>query len=191
MRICLVSDFFYPNKGGVEVHIQALASELVLLGHKVCVVTHHRPGFKDVRYFRPGFRVYYCPFHYFPNGITAPTFFVQLPLLREILLREQIELVHTHQSSSPLAGAAAFLGRELGCRLVHTEHSLFGTDDLASININKLLKIFMSDYDRFIGVSSVTRLNLIIRGMLPPEKVHRIPNAIDTALFYPRPELRS
>ncbi|XP_051938359.1 phosphatidylinositol N-acetylglucosaminyltransferase subunit A isoform X8 [Hippocampus zosterae] len=45
--ICMVSDFFYPNMGGVESHIYLLSQCLIEKGHKVVVVTHaygHRKG---------------------------------------------------------------------------------------------------------------------------------------------------
>lgn len=35
-RILMVSDFFYPNFGGVESHIYYLSQCLIKLGHKVC-----------------------------------------------------------------------------------------------------------------------------------------------------------
>lgn len=35
LRIALVSDFFYPNMGGVEMHIYHLANCLIRRGHKV------------------------------------------------------------------------------------------------------------------------------------------------------------
>lgn len=34
-RVLLVSDFFYPNCGGVENHILQLSQQLIKLGHKV------------------------------------------------------------------------------------------------------------------------------------------------------------
>ena len=33
-RVLIVSDFFYPNCGGVESHIFHLSSQLLQLGHK-------------------------------------------------------------------------------------------------------------------------------------------------------------
>lgn len=35
MRICMVSDFFYPSIGGVEEHVYNLSQMLLALGHKV------------------------------------------------------------------------------------------------------------------------------------------------------------
>lgn len=39
-RIALVSDFFYPNSGGVESHLFQLAQCLMERGHSVIIVTH-------------------------------------------------------------------------------------------------------------------------------------------------------
>ena len=36
----MVSDFFYPNSGGVESHIYQLSQRLIERGHKVVVLTH-------------------------------------------------------------------------------------------------------------------------------------------------------
>jgi phosphatidylinositol glycan class A protein len=58
-RICMVSDFFYPNCGGVENHILQLSHSLVALGHKVIVVTHAYPGHQGIKYIAPGVKVYY------------------------------------------------------------------------------------------------------------------------------------
>ena len=43
-RICMLSDFFYPNMGGVETHIWCLAQCLMHRGHKVIIVTHAYEG---------------------------------------------------------------------------------------------------------------------------------------------------
>ncbi len=40
-RVCLVSDFFYPNMGGVESHLFQLAMRLIAGGHAVVIVTHY------------------------------------------------------------------------------------------------------------------------------------------------------
>jgi len=39
MNICLVSDFFVPNLGGVEMHMYNVGQCLIELGHKVVVLT--------------------------------------------------------------------------------------------------------------------------------------------------------
>ena len=62
----MVSDFFYPNTGGVESHIYQLSQCLIERGHKVVVITHSyndKNGVLDrkgVRYLTNGLKVYCC-----------------------------------------------------------------------------------------------------------------------------------
>ena len=37
--VLMVCDFFYPNTGGVEVHIYQLSQALLARGHKVCAAS--------------------------------------------------------------------------------------------------------------------------------------------------------
>ncbi|EAW98884.1 phosphatidylinositol glycan, class A (paroxysmal nocturnal hemoglobinuria), isoform CRA_e [Homo sapiens] len=48
-NICMVSDFFYPNMGGVESHIYQLSQCLIERGHKVIIVTHAYGNRKGIR----------------------------------------------------------------------------------------------------------------------------------------------
>ena len=58
-KICMVSDFFYPNMGGVEEHIFNLSQCLMKLGHKVVVLTHSYGDRIGVRYMTNGLKVMY------------------------------------------------------------------------------------------------------------------------------------
>ena len=53
----MVSDFFYPNSGGVEAHVFQLSQCLLALGHKVIVVTHSYGSRVGVRYMTGGLKV--------------------------------------------------------------------------------------------------------------------------------------
>ncbi len=44
VKVALVSDFFFPNIGGVESHMYFLAYCLRSKGHKTIVLTIERPG---------------------------------------------------------------------------------------------------------------------------------------------------
>ena len=153
-RIALVCDFFYPNLGGVEMHIWSLAQCLHRLGHKVIILTHaysapkhnldsnyhnrnqnHRTG---VRYLPGPIKVYYCPIVPFGANDTLPTFIASFPLLRWIFIRERIDIVHAHQATSTLGNESLVYAAELGIRSVYTDHSLFGFDDVASLILNQV-----------------------------------------------------
>lgn len=52
--VAMVSDFFYPGLGGVEMHIYQLSQCLLNLGYKVIVITHYRGNRHGVRYMTNG-----------------------------------------------------------------------------------------------------------------------------------------
>ncbi|XP_057708256.1 phosphatidylinositol N-acetylglucosaminyltransferase subunit A isoform X2 [Corythoichthys intestinalis] len=66
-NICMVSDFFYPNMGGVESHIYLLSQRLIEKGHKVVIVTHAYGHRKGIRYLTNGLKVYYLPLQVFTD----------------------------------------------------------------------------------------------------------------------------
>ncbi|VDP54082.1 unnamed protein product [Soboliphyme baturini] len=94
--LSLVSDFFYPNTGGVENHIYNLGECLMKRGHRVVVVTHSYVGRRGVCYFRNGLKVYYLPLIVVYNGCILPTVYGTLMLTRHIIAKEKIDLVHGH-----------------------------------------------------------------------------------------------
>jgi len=209
-RIAMVCDFFYPRHGGVENHMWSLAHSLLQAGHKVIIITHsyHFPDhdkfdidnrksdrmrnkrWAGVRVFPGGLKVYYCPFLTMVDEVCIPTFTVTFPLLRWIFIREGIKIVHSHQATSAMGNEAITYAAELGLGSVYTDHSLFGFDDLASIVLNRVLKVTMSTLGAAICVSHTCRENYILRSKVLPSIVHVIPNAVDTTKFTPDPSKR-
>ncbi|CAJ1436683.1 unnamed protein product [Effrenium voratum] len=187
----MVSDFFHPGLGGVEMHIYQLSECLIQRGHKVVVVTHFRGERQGVRYMSNGLKVYYLPFLPFHDNCTLPTFLSFFPLIRKVLLRERIDLVHGHQATSNLAHECLLHARTMGYHTVYTDHSLFGFADAACIHVNKLLKFFLTNVEHCICVSHTNRENLVLRAALQPATVSAIPNAVDTRRFWPDPSQRS
>ncbi|BFG33391.1 hypothetical protein CerSpe_196650 [Prunus speciosa] len=187
-RILMVSDFFYPNFGGVENHIYYLSQCLLKLGHKVVVMTHAYNNRSGVRYMTGGLKVYYVPWKPFLMQNTFPTFYGTLPIVRTILIREKISLVHGHQAFSTLCHEALMHARTMGYKVVFTDHSLYGFADAGSIHMNKVLQFTLAEVSQAICVSHTSKENTVLRSGLPPEKVFVIPNAVDTAMFKPAPE---
>ncbi|KAL0013609.1 hypothetical protein SO802_000678 [Lithocarpus litseifolius] len=187
-RILMVSDFFYPNFGGVENHIYLLSQCLLKLGHKVVVMTHAYGNRSGVRYMTGGLKVYYVPWKPFLLQNTLPTFYGTLPIIRTVLIREQISLVHGHQAFSTLCHEALMHARTMGYKVVFTDHSLYGFADVGSIHMNKVLQFTLADVSQAICVSHTSKENTVLRSGLPPEKVYVIPNAVDTAMFKPAAE---
>lgn len=181
----MVSDFFYPNTGGVESHIYQLAQCLLARGHKVCIITHAYGDRKGVRYMTSGLKVYYVPLLVIYNQCTLPTVFVSFPLIRNILIRERITVVHGHSAFSALALESILHAATLGLRAVFTDHSLFGFADASAIITNKLLCISLAYANHVICVSHTGKENTVLRASVPPARVSVIPNAVETAVFYP------
>ncbi|KAH8599485.1 glycosyltransferase family 4 protein [Bisporella sp. PMI_857] len=181
----MVSDFFFPQPGGVESHIYQLSSKLIDRGHKVIIITHAYNERTGVRYLTNGLKVYHVPFLVMYRATTFPTVFSFFPMFRNIVIREQIEIVHGHASLSSLCHEAIFHARTMGLRTVFTDHSLFGFADAGSILTNKLLKFTLSDVDHVICVSHTCKENTVLRASLDPLMVSVIPNAVVAENFRP------
>ena len=166
-NVLMVSDFFLPNTGGVELHMYSLAQRLLERGHKagrckldpslkapcfqplnpesaciafnlnpcclslrhynkVVVLTHAYGKRCGVRHMTGGLKVYYAPRVPIYNGATMPDLFGNFKLLRLILIRERITIVHAHQAFSVMGHEGIMHARTMGYRCVFTDHSLFG-----------------------------------------------------------------
>lgn len=133
-------------------------------------------------------QVYYCPIMSLHQQASLPNLFCFAPLLRNILLRERIELVHGHQSTSALAHESMLHARTMGLPTVFTDHSLFSFANVASIHLNKVMKFSLTSANAVICVSHCSKENLTLRAYLEPTKVHVIPNAVDTTKLRPEPK---
>ncbi|KAJ1973829.1 Phosphatidylinositol N-acetylglucosaminyltransferase GPI3 subunit [Dimargaris xerosporica] len=187
LNVCLVSDFFYPNTGGVEAHLYSLAQCLLRRGHKVVLITHAYGNRRGIRYLTNGLKVYYVPGLVIYNQATLPTIVGNFPLFRQIFIREQVDVVHGHGSLSPFCHEAIFHARAMGLKACLTDHSLFGFADTGSILTNKLLKFTLSDIDHVICVSHTGKENTVLRAALNPLSVSTIPNAIVGCHLKPDP----
>ncbi|KAK6592033.1 hypothetical protein H4I96_11893 [Botrytis cinerea] len=181
----MVSDFFFPQPGGVESHIYQLSTKLIDRGHKVIIITHAYEDRTGVRYLTNGLKVYHVPFLVMFRSCTFPTVFSFFPIFRNIVLREQIEIVHGHASMSSMCHEAILHARTMGLRTVFTDHSLFGFADAGNILINKLLKFTLSDVDHVVCVSHTCKENTVLRASLDPLMVSVIPNAVVAENFRP------
>ena len=188
LSVLLISDFFYPKVGGVEVHIYQLAVSLIRLGCKVTVLTHHRRNRQGIKYMGNGIKVYFTPLMTLYDDTSIPYLYGSLKILREICYTEKIDIIHCHQSTSCLSLECIFHSKMLGVNAVTSEHSLYGFSFLYEGSLNKVIRTFYVDIDEAISVSHVATENLILRGMINPKIVHTIPNGIDNTKFRPPSE---
>lgn len=98
MIICMASDFFYPNMGGVENHLYHLSKCLIDRGHTVVIITHAYPPKQPAGVvWMDAIKVYYLPLPVMYSQCTIPTIFAPIKLYWEIFTRERIDILHGHQ----------------------------------------------------------------------------------------------
>lgn len=103
---------------------------------------------------------------------------MEYPEAKNILMKEKINIVHVHQSSSPLGICYSIFGYFLGLKIIHTEHSLYGSTSLTDMHFNWAMTAVYEIYDKFICVSRATRNNFILRCHVNSSKIIIIPNAV-------------
>lgn len=186
----MVSDFFFPNVGGVEAHIYCLSFCLRAMGHKVIIITREREEFNitGVRHYSNELKVYYLPCSHIPGGIVTPSIVSGMSLLvRDICLREGIELLHAHQNTSLLGIITSFTAKSFEIPYVYTQHSLHDFEDIACIELNNLYaRIAKYLLAHVICVSNTVKENFLLRTGIHPSKLSVIPNAIDHTFYSPR-----
>lgn len=131
-------------------HAEAQRDKVIIISHR------YAPDRVGVRYLTSGVKVYYVPIHTIPPHAmhaTLPQFFAFLPLLRSILIRERIDIIHGHGTLSSMACEAIIGGGTMGVRAVLTDHSLFGLGGKGEMWGNKMLQATVSDIGAVICVS--------------------------------------
>ncbi len=189
-KILMVSDFFFPRLGGVEMHMWSLSQCLLSRGFKVVVLTRSYDDRKGVRWMTNGLKVYYLPSLTVGNSVALPTLMFNFPMFRQVVLREDISIVHCHQATSALGHACMLHSGTMGLPCVYTDHSLFSFNETLPILLNLLMRFSLSTVDHCIAVSHTCKENLTMRASLDPWATSTIPNAIDPQLFLPDPGRR-
>ncbi|GFE53451.1 phosphatidylinositol N-acetylglucosaminyltransferase gpi3 subunit isoform X1 [Babesia ovis] len=133
--VLMVSEFFYPDVGGIETHICALSSRLMELGYRVVVVTRHFGGRRGIRYMSNGLKVYHIPTLFLIKPCGLPRFLDTFLIARNIFIREQVDIVHIHQTSSRYGCEFIYAAYVMGLKTVFTDHSLFSFIDLGPITL--------------------------------------------------------
>lgn len=186
-NILICVDFVFPRFGGVETHGLQLAQFLIERGHKVCFLTNKYQNTRcGVRYLANGVKLYHVPqVPFCRENVAFLTFFNSIPIIRQILIREQIDIVHGHTSVSILSHIALMTAKQLGLKTVFTEHSLFTFSEVSAVHLNKLVKWTFKDIDAAICVSNACKDNLVLRAKIDPHKTFTIPNAVNFEKFTP------
>ena len=76
-----------------------------------------------------------------------------MPILRNILIREDIDIIHGHGSLSSMACESIISGGSMGVRGVLSDHSLYGLGGKGEMWGNKMLRATIADIGAVICVS--------------------------------------
>lgn len=101
----MVTEFFYPRCGGVEMHVLSLCKTLLSMNYHVLLYTANKQVIVITRYddnhigyelLDDTLPVYYLPLEDMTMGTVFPYFFVWMPMLRRV-----VDYVRTSLSDTP------------------------------------------------------------------------------------------
>ncbi len=179
MRICIVSDSYYPHLGGVTEHIRHTADELRRLGHCVDILTAsygNNRGYEAPEIVRVGRSVK------IPYNKSFATVTIGLDIsakVGRVLTRRDYDIVHTHGPLAPTLPLLALRNsKSINIATFHTAHS----------NPPQAYHVLRSYFDRYyfrkihglIAVSTVAR-DCMYRYF--PGDYRIIPNGVDVERF--------
>ncbi len=191
MRIAIVTDYYYPQLGGITEHVHGQAMHLHERGHEVIVVTGHLyrpPSVVDTDY-EPEKHV---PFEivrigqalrlYGNASQTLHTADARLyGKLKRLFRERRIDVVHVHSPYNPVMPMLAVLAAPRNAITVGTFHSVFAPGPLLD-TFSRLMRIAIGRLDGKIVVSEAC-----IGSLMPyfPYDYKVIPNGIDERHFSP------
>lgn len=179
MKICLVSDSYYPLPGGVTEHIHHLAKELRKMGHTVIILTAHYPqgSERDGEGVHRVGRSVLVPINQSYAAITIGREVVRE--VRDFLYAEAFDIVHTH---GPLAPTLPLLALWYSnCVNIATFHAARERTPQYAM-LSWALRGLFRRIDGRIAVSEVARQSV---ARYFPGDYTIIPNGVDTKRFRP------
>lgn len=176
LKLALVVDHFLPRIGGIELHLRDLAAELKKAGVEPHIITG-TPGEGSLS---NGVPIHRLPIHLMPGFhiLYRPRDF---KLLRDLLVREEFDLVHAHGSVvSPLAYASLYWTHRLKIPSLLTTHSLLQLSSYLLRPVGKWLP--WSKWPAALSGISENCARGLARAAGRP-KVHILPNGIHPELW--------
>ena len=185
MRVCMVSDNFYPYVGGIAEHVHFLASELRKRGHVVKVLTANVGGRmmecmettpEEVHVKRIGHGLVVRTNKSFARVTVA---WRPVAKIRRYFEEERFDIIHVHGSLAPtLPMAAIQASRVLNVVTFHAGHE----QSLGYALFRTVLMPYFNAVQGLIAVSETARLSCY---KYFPGPYHIIPNGIDLTFFRP------
>lgn len=181
MRIALVSDYYYPDVGGMPEHVHHLADALSRRGHEVVVVTTAFPDAPPLApRIPPRFEVLRLGRASGPlieNGsVSRAAVGWQLKeKLSALFARRCFDIIHVHAPIFPTLSLLAIRCAPPGSRLIGTLHTHFEDSRLLRL-FRRPLQRYLDALDRLIAVSesaleSMRRIGFVC-------DAHIIPNGV-------------
>ncbi len=176
MKICIVSDAYYPYPSGVSEHAHNLAQTLRKKGHDTTILTLHYPKERSEQGVARVGRVLFIPM----NGTVATVPFLNPSIVRAFFMKHRFDVVHLHGPFFPGLSHWALKYSPAPC--IATFHTTgFGTVTIGARLYQKLFPLYKQLKVR-IGVSPVA-----VEFIKPyiPGTYEIVPNGVDTSRFSP------
>jgi phosphatidylinositol alpha-mannosyltransferase len=183
MRIGIVTQSYFPIRGGVAEHVFHTALELERRGHEVTIITANFSRFDDDRgrqVIRLG-RDFTIPYNGAFINLTVGWSFRER--LRAIERERRFEVVHVHGPLEPVLPLFAL--QSFRAPIVGTFHSYSPGTPTGYVAFQKTLRGFASHLQARIAVSEAAK-SFISRFF--PGDYEIIPNGVDTERFHPEIE---
>lgn len=176
MKICIVSDAYYPYPSGVSEHAHNLARALRKKGHDTTILTLHYPKEKSEEGVARVGRVLFIPM----NGTVATVPFLNPSAVRAFFLNSAYDIVHLHGPFFPGLSHWALKYSPAPC--VATFHTTGFNQVTIGAGLYGKLFPFYKRLKARIGVSPVA-VNFI--NPYIPGTYEIVPNGVDTSRFSP------
>ena len=178
MNIAIVTPYSWAHPGGVNNHVQGLAAQMTLRGHRVTVIAPDRGGEMPGVHYESAGRSVPIP----ANGSIARVAVIPGAGRRvgTTLRKGEFDVVHVHEPFVPLAATAAV--RAAPCRVVATFHSAGGG---RPVQYN-IARVCYRGVDRRIDCRiavSPSAMSLVSRYF--PGRYEIVPNGVDLGRFTP------
>ncbi len=182
LRVAMIMQRYYPLVGGAEKLVGALAPQLQAHGIEVAILTRRYPGLSPFEQIE-GVPVYRLPI---PGPKAIASFSFTLSALPR-LLNLRADVLHAHEVFSPATTAVA-ARRFTGAPIVITAHRSGPLGDVQRLQHKLMgqrrLTAFAQQAAAFTAISREIGDELAAAGV-PAQKIHYIPNGVDTQRFAP------
>ena len=188
MKICIVTEYYYPLLGGISEHVHNTGLQLLRMGHDVWIITSNqtrrqsndrywpdKSAFKIVRIGRS-----WCA--RWNGSVTNVTlgFKKIVTDMRAVMMKERFDIVHVHSPLVPTLPPIGILAAP--CPTVATFHSSFGRSRIYWVLRHMLQRHFLDKLDGLIAVSQSC-----LSALEPYFRINAriIPNGVDLDTFSP------